>query len=323
MIWAGVDGGATKTLAVVVSEKREIGVGISGPSNYHDVGLEKAVANLREALDQALSQIGGKMPVTSACYGLAGLDSPSDFTVVEEAITKVKLADKNFVVHDSVIAIYGATGGNKGIIVIAGTGSVAAGLDDKGNYIRVGGWGPLLGDEGSAYMIGREALAHALKAYDGRGEKTSLLDRIIEKYNLKQVEEIIDIFYRKGVSVTEVASLAKIVSEEALKGDKVAKMILEKAAKEIALHIVAVYKRLGFREKIDVALIGGVFRAGELILSPLKKYLAEKSIEVNLIKPKYPPAIGALIIAIKNTAPEFLSAEILEEANKAVERYYG
>ena len=323
MIWAGVDGGATKTLAIVVSEKKEIGVGISGPSNYHDVGLEKAIANIRKALEQALNQIGGNLPVTSACYGLAGLDSPKDFEVVEKAVGEAELANKNFVVHDSVIAIYGATGGNKGIIVIAGTGSVAAGLDDEGNYVRVGGWGPLLGDEGSAYMIGKEALAYALKAYDGRGEKTSLLNRVIEKFNLKQVEDIIDVFYRKGVSVTEVASLAKIVSEEALKGDRVAKMILEKAAKEIGLHIVAVYRRLGFREKIDVALIGGVFKAGDLILSPLKKYLEEKSIEVNLIKPRYPPAIGALIIAIKKTSPEYLKTEILEKAKNVVERYYG
>ncbi|RLF00960.1 MAG: ATPase [Thermoprotei archaeon] len=322
MIWAGVDGGATKTLALVLSDKGEVGVGISGPSNYHDVGLEKAVANIREAIEGSLKDIG-ELPVFAACYGLAGLDSPSDFKIVEKAIVEANIAEKNFVVHDSVIAIYGATGGEAGIIVIAGTGSVAAGIDDEGNYVRVGGWGPLLGDEGSAYMIGREALARALKAYDGRGEKTSLLNRIKEKFGLSQVEEIIDVFYRKGVSVTEVASLAKIVSEEALKGDSVAIDILRKAAEEIGIHIEAVYRRLNMSGRVDVALIGGVFRAGELVLGPLRSYLSRKGIEVNLTKPRYPPAVGALIIALKKTKPELLSVEILEKVRTIAERYYG
>ncbi len=294
MLYAGVDGGSTKTLAVVADgEGRVVGVGRAGPSNYHVVGLEGAVENINRALAEASRE----RPAVAA-LGLAGMDTRYDFEYFEaEAVPRIA-AGRVLVRHDAEIALVGATAGEPGIIVIAGTGSAAGGRNREGRYLRCGGWGYLLGDEGSAYWLGRNALTAVLRASDGRGPETMLTGLVLEALGVEDAEGIIREVYVKGMSVKEIASLAPLVTLAAGKGDAVAGRLVDEAARLLAEHVWALAERLGLGsgEPVKVAPVGGVFEAGPVILEPFRRYVEER-VEAELVKPRFPPAVGALLIA--------------------------
>lgn len=294
MLYAGVDGGSTKTLAIVADQEgRVVGVGRAGPSNYHVVGLDGAVENINRALAEASRERPGV-----ATVGLAGMDTRYDFELFEsEAVPRIA-AERVLVRHDAEIALVGATAGEPGIIVIAGTGSAAGGRNREGRYLRCGGWGYILGDEGSAYWLGRNALTAVLRASDGRGPETMLTGLVLEALGIDAPEDIIREVYVKGMSVKEIASLAPLVTLAAGKGDAVARRLIDEAARLLAEHVWALASRLGLGAEgpVKVAPVGGVFRAGKLILEPFKRYIEEK-VEAELIEPRFPPAVGALLIA--------------------------
>lgn len=297
-IYVGVDGGATKTSALAADESGFIvGTGESGPSNYHIVGLEKAVENINLAIrtSMAASQAEVADVVT---LGLAGMDTSHDFEAFEKRAAPRVAGKKVHVRHDAEIALVGATLGQPGVIVIAGTGSVAGARNRKGEYARCGGWGYLVGDEGSAFFIANEALRAVLWAYDGRGEPTALTEELVKALGIRSPEEILRKLYVEKMSVTEVARLAPIVTKLAASGDTVAKKIVSEAARHLALHVVALVRKLQMAEEqpIKVATVGGVFKAGDVILKPFKSYL-EEHFRVEIIKPELPPVAGALLLS--------------------------
>lgn len=294
----GVDGGATKTLAAAADKDGNVvGVYESGPSNYHIVGLEGAVGNINAAIKGALAP-AGLNAADIVVLGLAGMDTAYDFRLFEERAVPHILGKEVFVRHDAEIALVGATLGEPGVIVIAGTGSVAGARNRRGEYARCGGWGHLVGDEGSAFYIACEALRAVLWAFDGRGATTALTDKILEALKISSPDEILRKLYVEKMSVSDVAKLAPIVTGLAKSGDPVARRIVEEAARQLALHVVALVDRLGMREEqpIKVAPVGGVFKAGAVILEPFRKYLEER-FKVELIKPELPPVAGALLLA--------------------------
>ena len=299
ILFAGVDGGSTKTFTVLADgEGHIVGTGETGPSNYHVVGVEKAIENIYESILIAAKRIDFSYEIEAITLGLAGMDTKYDFQFFEKNVAGKLPAKKIYVRHDAEIALVGATGGKPGIIVIAGTGSAAGGRNRKGKYLRCGGWGYILGDEGSAYYLGKRALMAVLWAYDGRGEKTILRDLVIEKMNIKDEEDIIRKVYVEKMTVKDIAALAPLVTQAALKNDEVALQIFKDAAKHLALHVIALVKRLEMEdeEEILVATIGGVWKAGDIILNPFKEEL-EKHFNVKVIKPMFPPAVGALLIS--------------------------
>lgn len=294
MIYAGVDGGSTKTLAVAADEEgRVLGVGRAGPSNYHVVGLDGAVENINASLGEASP--GG---VDVAAVGLAGMDTEYDFQLFEREAAPRIAARQVLVRHDAEIALVGATAGGPGIIVIAGTGSAAGGRNREGRYLRCGGWGYILGDEGSAYWLGRNALTAVLRASDGRGPETMLTGLVLGELGLSRPDEIVRRVYVEGMTVKEIAGLAPLVVRAAEAGDGVARGLVEEAARLLAEHVWALAGRLGLgvEEPVDVAPVGGVFRAGPTVLEPFKRYVAER-VKARIIEPRFPPAVGALLIA--------------------------
>ena len=169
----GIDGGATKTVALIGTENGKIlGRGESGSSNYHNIGTTAASAAIKRAVREALRQarIVGSNPDV-AIVALAAINSPRDLAIAHRFVRATKIASRTLVVHDSVAALQAATHGKPGIVVISGTGCVAAGINREGNYIRAGGWGYLIDDEGSAYDIGKKALRSAFRMRDGRASE--------------------------------------------------------------------------------------------------------------------------------------------------------
>jgi len=299
ILYVGVDGGSTKTFTVLGDSSGNIvGTGEKGPSNYHVVGFENAVKNIYDSILLAAKDLTFSYEIEAITLGLAGMDTKYDFEFFEKNVEGKLPAKKVFVRHDAEIALVGATGGRPGIIVIAGTGSAAGGRNRKGIYMRCGGWGYIVGDEGSAYYLGKRALTSVLWAYDGRGEKTILRDLIIKKLGISDEEDIIRKIYVEKMSVKEIAALAPLVTEAANKNDKVAIEIFRDAARHLALHVKALVNRLKMQEeeKILVATIGGVWKAGDIILKPFKDEL-EKHFHVEVISPMFPPAVGALLIS--------------------------
>jgi N-acetylglucosamine kinase len=308
---AGVDGGATKTLCLVADlEGHILGAGSAGSSNYHNVGVEQAGGAIRSAVSQARRMAGGGR-IRVLCAGLAGLDSPYDNEVLNRMVEGLGLAERNVVVHDSLIALYGATGGRPGVMVNAGTGTCGAGMNSRGEICRVSGWGHIFGDEGSAYWIGIEAVRAAAKAHDGRGPQTRLTQLLLEHFKVRDVRDLVPIFYIRGLKVEEVAALAPLVHRACLEGDRVALRIMEEAARELGEVALAAIHRLGMeRERVEVATVGGVFESGPCIMEPFRRSILEQVPQAVFIERRFEPAVGALLIAYKWAGIE-ISGELL------------
>ena len=304
-LYAGFDGGGTRTTCVLCDESgRFLGSGSGARSNFHDVGLPSAVSSLRSAFDGALAQSGMQAPDVEACFGLAGLDSPKDMSLMTDAIRSMGLTKSDpLVVNDWRTAVTGAFVDEPGVTLIAGTGCVAAAQTSAGRrMVRVGGWGHIVDDRGSAYDIGRDALYAAMRDYDGRGPKTKLLRMIMARMRVDEPQGIIARVYAEQMSVSEVASLSSVAGEAARAGDPVARAILREKGEILAeLVVVAASKLKMTRSKLGVSLNGGVFNAGEPILGPLVKAIHASVPKAHVVEPKLRPAFGAVVLLLRRT----------------------
>ena len=300
-IVGGIDGGATKTECVLMDIQGNIlGRGLAGPSNYHVVGINNTIKAIRKSIIESLKNIGERK-IDYLTIGLAGLDTKRDFKYIERSFQNFDLANRLDFKHDSIIALIGAHAGKPGIIVIAGTGSVAAGINRDKKYVRVGGWGYLLGDEGSAFTLGRRGLMAVLREYDGRGASTKITRRIFDKLGIDDYEDIIVKIYGAERIVEKVASLAPCVTDAAKEGDSIAINIIYEEMEKVGELIYTVAKRLDMLdEDISVAMIGGVFRAGEVVIGSLRKVLNRYELKFKLIEPLFPPSIGAAIWSLQS-----------------------
>ncbi len=252
----GVDGGGTKTLAVIVDPSGgERGRGLAGSSNYNAVGLQEAAANLQSAIEQAAQTADCQMPLRAAWFGLAGIDRPADYEIMLPYLRPV--AETVRLTNDAELLLSGLDDA-VGVALIAGTGSIALGCDARGIKTRSGGWGHILGDEGSGYEIGRLALQAAARAADGRGEPTMLLERILAHWNLDMASDLIGRVYQHE-DVAEIGRLSALVFAAARAGDRAARKITRHAASELALAAATVCAALDFGSgRVPLALGGGL-----------------------------------------------------------------
>jgi len=258
-LYLGVDGGGTKTLAVIVNgQGEELARGQAGSSNIAALGLETATRNIFLAVEQAkaLLQIPDPITIKKAWLGLAGFerkrgDHERVFPLVQS------LADDVLITNDSELLL-SALDGAIGIALVAGTGSIAMGRDHNGKVRRAGGWGHVMGDEGSGFELGRQALHAATRAADGRGPQTLLLDLILRYWKLDTPDDIISFVYPFSEKHI-IADLSRCVFEAAEAGDTVAQQILDTAAAELALAVAALGRQLDFPEKrLPLALAGSL-----------------------------------------------------------------
>jgi len=295
----GVDGGASKTVALIGTESGKVlGRGESGPSNYHNVGAAAASRAIKKAVIEAQKQTGlREVRPETAVVALAAVDSEIDRAVALRFVRRTKIARTSYVVHDSVAALYAATQGKPGIIVISGTGCVAAGVNEAGEYARAGGWGYLIDDEGSAFDIGRKALTRAFRMLDGRARPTNLISILKRNFQVKMLEDALSLIYANGVSVEEVARLASLVSRAASR-DKACKEILNNAGITLAELACAVARRLCMTDdSFKVATVGGSFKSGRHLLKPFTARIKSECPRARVIRLKVEPARGAFLLA--------------------------
>jgi N-acetylglucosamine kinase-like BadF-type ATPase len=226
----GVDGGGTKTEVVLVNRKGTvIAITRGGSTNYQAIGGEGVKLELSTLFRKILKKTNvstGK--IARLFLGLAGAGRKSDQNAIIKLFDGSEFEDKISVKSDAIIALTGAFSNRPGIIIIAGTGAICFGKNSKNKIVRAGGWGYLLGDEGSGYFVGRNAITSALKDFDGRGEKTSLRNVVETRYNLESIEEVIPLIYQNKINRVAIADLAPLVFEQAKQGDQVAHQIVKK-----------------------------------------------------------------------------------------------
>lgn len=257
-----IDGGGTKTdcrLAVFDGQLRLLGKGLSGPSNLRALGPQQALANLDAAVAAAFASAGlQRCTATAACLALAGADRTSEQLQILEWAGSAQLASQLRIVNDAVPLLYAAAGQGVGVALIAGTGSLAWGCNADGRTARAGGWGFLLGDEGSAYALGNAALRAVLMQSDGRGPQTLLTELISAQLNLPRPAAIVERVYGAVVPRQVIAELAPLVFAAAQHADSIAAEILHNASEQLANMAAAVAESLNLPMPLHLACTGGV-----------------------------------------------------------------
>jgi len=296
----GVDGGGTKTQAVIMDAHQGIiGEGTAGPSNPLRVGVSTAAAAVREAIDRACGEAKvRRSDIVAAEVGLAGARREELRARMREALSDIGIGEVE-VVGDAEIALYGATGGEPGLVVIAGTGSICSGINARGKRAFAGGWGPVVGDEGSGSWMARLALRAVAKAADGRGPATLLTEAATAYFHVTAPEDLSTAVYAPTITNERLAGFGKDVIEAAKENDEVAGAIVNQAGAELGLAAVAVIRRLRMeRERFQAAYVGGVFDAAQdLVLSPMESEIKAVAPRAYLAPPRFSPAVAAARMA--------------------------
>jgi N-acetylglucosamine kinase-like BadF-type ATPase len=226
--------------------------------------------------------------------GFAGGSDPSDLRALARGLARAFPRAKVGVATDAEIVLLGALGEFPGAVVVAGTGSIALGVSGR-RRARSGGWGPLLGDEGSGFALGRSGLTAALRALDGRGRPTRLARSLLRALRARGAMDLLDVVKRGQLPTERIASLAPLVLGEAERGDAVAREIVEREAEELALAAAAVLRRLRL-PRGPVAVAGGLF-ASERFRAAFRRKLRARLPHARMIHSTSPAEEGALALA--------------------------
>jgi len=288
-IFLGIDGGGTKTSCVIGDETSVLGTGTAGGSNVVRLGETKAQEALSVAIGQACIAANVKpSQIERTCVGLAGAGRPEVSNLVHRLLAEL-VSGEIEVVGDMVIALQAAFGTGPGILVIAGTGSMAYGRDASGNTLRAGGWGFSVFDEGSGHWIGRSAIAAIMRNYDESGEENSVLMNSIKKsWSLTTREQLV--LTANASPSPDFAALLPAVLSAADSGDAFAQSILTQAGTELARLAKIVIRRLfPGGAKVPVAMTGGVFSNCALVrqvfYNSLRSEYPNCSVNLTVIEP--------------------------------------
>lgn len=303
LLFLGIDGGGTKTTAALMNAAQKIvAEGSSGPSNPLRVGVETAVSNITKAIEAACDDGGlSRGDIVAATLGLAGVRRQDLRERVRESFVKRVGIRKTLVITDAEIALFGTTLGKPGLVVIAGTGSICLGKNEKGELAISGGWGPLAGDEGGGVGIAQAALHQIAKASDGRGIPTALSSRASEYFRASGPENLIVAIYSPQIDNSRIAGFARLVVETAREGDKIAVEILKDAGRELGVAASAVLKKLGLeRRSVPIGCVGSIFQAGKLLTEPMIRTIHAVARKAYLTEPLMEPSHAAALLAMKN-----------------------
>lgn len=296
----GIDGGGSKTTALLArADGSIIGRGTGGASNYQSAGLQAALNELELAVRLSAEAAGddGNLPVISVCLGMAGVDRQEDRTAfsgwaaVRFPGAKVKL------VSDAHLVLASGAGTAAGVALISGTGSIAYAQDGRGNSARAGGWGYLLGDEGSGYRIGLDGLRAVTRAWDGLEPPTALTQRLLGALELQSPRDLVRKLYREHTSRGDIARLARLVVECAQTGDPAAGKIIQEAAAHLAGFAAAAARKLGLSGAFPCAMSGGLLVHAPTLRDAVIRQAHTAGTQLAPVTVVEEPAIGAIVLA--------------------------
>ncbi len=296
LTYAGIDAGGSRSEIVIVDGRLTVLMRFTGPPAAVRPDNISAVARiLAEGLKAALDNVD-RSGVSGLVVGAAGAGRPRERQALETALRELVIATEIKVMGDGEIALESALGDTPGILLMAGTGSIAYARDSKGTVRRVGGLGWQLGDEGSGYSLGRAALSAAGQAAEGRGPATLLLDMIQKKTGTSTLDALVD--WAQTARRDGVAGLAPLVSEAASEGDLVARELIERAATDLAAHVEALMRRIAPDLPGGIALSGGLL-ANDTFRARTVAALERVAPKIPIIQRTVDPALGAAALATR------------------------
>ncbi len=298
----GIDAGGTKTVCQladehghVVAEARSTG------ANLQAVGELQVEKVLHEVMEEAL---GDREVIPAAiCLGIAGVDRPDDAAVVRGIMKRIGYKARTLVVNDALVALEAGAPGQPGVVIISGTGSISYGRNARGVAARSGGWGYVLGDEGSGYWIGRAALRAVLRAEDRRGQATALTQLLLAHFGVDRPQGLIHAVYHSNLKPSAIGSLAQRVHEAFAAGDEVAVGILRGAANELEASAMSVARRLDLiGQSFAFIMAGGIFKAVPWLKDELSRRLPVLAPGSTVRLLEVEPAAGAVRLALQEVA---------------------
>ena len=301
-LFLGIDGGQSHTEAVIANVAGEIlGTGLGGALDHGNLsgGREKLETAVRESVNNALQN--AKLPNldhTSFTSAHCGLSGGADYK--EEIIRQIITAENLTVGNDALTALYAATGGKPGIVVIAGTGSIVFGINQKGKTARSGGLGFMFSDEGSGFWLAAEIIKLAIKEQDGVITNQGLRKLVLDFFNVGEIRELTNAFYNNQISRDRIAGFSKVIAEKAESGNRTLEDVIKRGAKCLVENVKGAADKLEFESGFAVCAVGGMFR-GELLKRFFVKILRNKVPNAIFTEPEFPPPIGALLLAFQNS----------------------
>ena len=300
----GIDAGGTKTVCLladrdgrIISEARSTG------ANLQAVGELEVEKVLHEVMERAI----GDRPVLPSviCLGSAGVDRADDATVIKSLMRRIGYKARIVIVNDALIALMAGLGHEPGVVIIAGTGSIAYGHNGQGHAARAGGWGYVLGDEGSGYWIGRHALRAVVRHADGRGRETMLTPFVLEHFGVSKPQELVHAIYHRNLRPSAIAAVSHAVQQAAEAGDEVALTILSVGARELAGSAASVVRQLGLADStFSFVLAGGILGAVPRLTAALQAMLADLAPRSATVRLEREPALGAVELALAEARGE-------------------
>ncbi|HEY8562524.1 MAG TPA: BadF/BadG/BcrA/BcrD ATPase family protein [Pyrinomonadaceae bacterium] len=299
-LFLGIDGGQSHTEAVVADADGNIlGRGFGGASNHAEQpgGRARLRSAIAVSVGAALAN-AGLPPVEETVFRAAhcGMTGGADYK--EEIIGAILKAENLVVGHDAPTALCGATGGEAGVVVIAGTGSIVYGENAAGETARVGGLGYLFSDEGSGFWLAVETVKLAVREHDGLLAPRGLQQLVLDFFGYPAIDRLTSDYYNEKISRDRLASLAKAAQEAAASGNETIAAKIESGARILAENVLAAAGRLRFAERFPVAGVGGMFR-GELTKRFFRAHLSRVAPHAVPIEPHFNPAIGALLLSYR------------------------
>ena len=294
-----IDGGGSRTRCLAIDRSGQVvGEGTSGPSNHLLVDRSVVRRSLAEAID--LTFKGGRaVPSHVACLsaGLAGVDfDGAGAQEMGEMLHELGF-ERTVINGDMVIAHAGALGLKAGVLALAGTGSAILGVGRNGERVKVGGWGPIYGDEGSAYRVGQMALRAAARASDGRGPDTALKKEIPRALGIVDFKETVSRVYVQAMEPRDIATLSPVAYEVAEAGDEVAREIFFRSGEELAESVEAAIRQLKMQHsEVLVSYQGAVLESCALLRARFVETLKRQVPECKVLPPRFEPVVGAYLL---------------------------
>lgn len=294
--YLGIDGGGTKTLAIVCDENGTLVSRYVGKSiNYNSVGTDTARKNLKDTVEGVLE--GTDITLSSTFIGMPALSGRASDELTEKLCGGIINCPKIAMDSDVYIGLESMKRDGPTAMVVSGTGSMAVGRLDNGEIIHTGGWGYILGDEGSGFAMGLAAVKAAICGAEGSAEETALTDRILAHFNITDIDGLIDIFYDPPISNSKIAKLAPVLFDCAKNGDKVADDIITVHAKMLASTVSALLMKMPCGTPLG--MWGGVLVNCDVFRERFVAFVKEKHPDTQAEILRYPPEYGAVFAAMK------------------------
>ncbi|MCJ8009919.1 N-acetylglucosamine kinase [Lederbergia wuyishanensis] len=300
----GVDGGGSKTFTVISDENGNLlGKGVSGGGggNYQTVGIDKAVENITASIEAALKSAGlDYKDIDFVQYGLAGADRPKDIAIIESGLKRIPFENWDLVC-DTMEGLRIGSKNFTGVVLVCGTGTNAAGRNNEGKQVQIGGFGYFFGDYAGGAAMAQETFRAAVRSWEQREQHSVLTEKVSKYFGFNNMEEVFNHFLDNDMYHVP-NDLALILHEAADEGDPLAISLMEKMGKELGLAASAVIKNLGdLNQPIPIVLTGSIVQKGQnkYLLEALRKIVeAEHQKQIELVIPDMEPVYGSVLLGM-------------------------